>query len=116
MCWCHDPPPWRNAKIAHEETEGYGEDERNRSSLPGEEEEQATIGEGCEQLMTRTPLCIVVDAEWVYEGIMEWGDLWRRHNWHISSGGSPQGSMGAGVGNVVGSMASVFDPVGAMVH
>ena len=30
-------------------------------------------------------LHMVVDLEWVYKGVTEWGAVWRRHQWHTAT-------------------------------
>ena len=32
------------------------------------------------------PLHRVVDSEWVYKGVTEWGAVWRRHQWRTATG------------------------------
>ena len=29
---------------------------------------------------------MVVDSEWVYKGVTEWGDMWRRRQWRTATG------------------------------
>ena len=29
---------------------------------------------------------MVVNLEWVYKGVTEWGYVWRRHQWHTATG------------------------------
>ena len=29
---------------------------------------------------------MVVDSEWVYKGVIEWGEVWRRHQWRTATG------------------------------
>ena len=36
---------------------------------------------------------MVVDSEWVYKGVTEWGDVWRRHQWHTATGEVAHGDL-----------------------
>ena len=88
-----------SSKIAYQRLTGgygvwYGEaDARNGSFVLSNDEEQANNrGElrAAPYALLRQPagkpLHMVVGLEWVYKGVAEWGDVWRRHEWHTATG------------------------------
>ena len=72
----------------------YGEgDERNKSFVLARDEEKTNNRGGLRAAFyalsrqpTGNPLHMVVDSEWVYKGVTEWGVAWQPHHWRTATG------------------------------
>ena len=95
-----------SSKITYQQlTEGYvvwyGEaDARNRSFVLSRGEDQTNNrGEfrAAYYALSHQPagkaLHMVVDSEWVYKGVTEWGEVWRRHHWRTATGDVAHGDL-----------------------
>ena len=107
----------RSSKIAYQQLTGgygvwYGEgDERNRSFVLARDEDQTNNwGElraafyALSRQPAGKPLHMVVDSEWVYKGVTEWGVVWQCHQWRTATGDVAHRDLGAvsGPGAVTG--------------
>ena len=71
---------------------GEGHSNNHAAHVPAHERQSVSRGElkgVLHAMLTRGPgerMVVVLDSEYVFKGITQWSDKWRRHGWRTSSG------------------------------